>query len=876
MAGALDAVGGGLGGGQDLGKAKASFVMDTSGLNQMEATAKRVGAAVATHLGQMTRAATTAEGRFLRLSNAIGKMQGQLGALALSGGILTGFGVAAASNLENAKIMLQGMVGSTEKAAKLMDELRKQAAATGRPFSQMLSVATQLLPTFQGSTKELEKWIPLASRLAVIQPAEGLAGAGFAIREWISSGGGDVQSLAERFNISRTQLKAALQETGGDFAAALDMVLARMGITATTAEQMGSTFSGALLAARDAAMQLLAEGFTPLLQAITPLIQKAADWLSKLRETAPAVGNVTASLLALSATAIPALLTFNQLVEAARKLKELGVFSGLGGLAGRIGPKGGLAIGALVAAPFVGMEIGRGIGRATGNEAMANADWSSVMTTLRQTFLILNKVILDGTQWLRTTLANLVMAIADAIANIQERLGLREAAASTRLGGRRVQQQAELTNLRERAVLRSQFQAEAAIPIAKQAEAVRAEEERISGERLEAITGYYTAVKKLDADSAQARLDEERSYGQQRAELIRQYSLSMAREEEDFARNRARQAEQLQKGIAEVREEAGKREAEWAEDFGERMAELREESTERLQEIEEDYQQQRVEAQKDHELRLLEAAASGDVRAFREEQRRFARDSEKAEANHKERVSDEEEQLSERSEQERENYEERLQEAREADEQRILDLRESLAEQQTLEDEDRRIRLERQAEDYQTQLTQMDTAHGQRLEQIDRHAADERERLDTAFAAQMTQLGEHNAAWLIRQKELQDSALKLFDTGFWAEINKRLGSTATITGPGEGGGTTIGGRRTPTTYQPFAEGGPVLSTGLALLHRGEFVMPAPSAQRGWAGASGGRSLNVQAGAITVNESQRPGQTAMEIREMLISLLEEAA
>ncbi len=368
------------------------------------------------------------------------------------------------------------------------------------------------------------------------------------------------------------------------------------------------------------------------------------------------------------------------------------------------------------------------------------------------------------------------------------------------------------------------------------------------------------ALRDIETQAAQERLDATRQYEQQRSETIRQYEQGIAREAQDFARGRARQFAELDRQIADVREESAEREADAREEHEERLAEVREDGTRRIAEIEENFTRQREQAMRDHEERLRSAASRLDARAIAEEQRRFALEQQDAEEAHEEQLDDVKAALEERLEQEREAHEERLQEAREADEERIEDMRASLAEQQRIEDEDRRIQLERQAQDHAAQLAQMDVEHQARLTQIGEQAAAERARTNEEFNKALEEVGLRNERWFKEQQKLEEEAIKSFRR-VWEAINAKPGSGIDTSG-------AIGGRPgfVPT---PFAAGGPVLRSGLALLHAGEFVMPAA---RG-GNTRGPLTLNA---SIVVNESSRPEQTGEEIRAALISLLREAA
>lgn len=862
---------GGLMGGRNLGTAWGAFRIDTSTLQGVTATARRVGQEVNKAMGGIAQGVQRAESAFVRLSKGIGRLRGELTALSVASGLLTGLGLRTAGSFEEAEIQLSGMVGGLGQARVLIEDLRKRAAAAGVPFADMLAVATRLLPTMQGNTEELEKWYDLTRRVAVLNQREGLAGAAFSINEALTSGGTDLVSLTERFNISRVQLRQALEQTGGDFAAALDQVLTRMGITTQTADEMGRTFNASLRVARDAAVQLLAEGFTPLLNTLTPLLQRGAEWLRQLRETNPAAVQAGAGLTALVAAGAPALLLFNQLAEAAAKLRGLR-FLGAAGV--------GAGIGALA-----GFGLVRGIGAVTGDEFLQNFGWEQFVEGFKRGLLGILTQFSDTAGQFTTGLASAAAEFISAIAQmtlamgnfviavgrmvpaalggnrllgaggeIMERGGaLGNTALMIQEGARRANQQRQ----RELAELTRMLFPPSVETGGGAAAQARAQQEAINAELLKAQVNYYQSVQRIEQQAAEQRLDATRQYEQQRTSTIRQYELTLARDAEDFARQRARAVTQFGRQVAQVQEEAARREAEWQADLDERIAEVRADGNERLAEIEEDYQRQRERSAEQHRETLLGAAARLDARAVLEEQRRYAREQRDAGEAHQDRISDEQESLAERIAQEQEAHQERLQEARDADARRLVEMQEAFDEQQRIEDEDREIRLARMAQDHNDQLVEMDRAHQERLTQIDRHAAQERVELDQAFAAQLADLKLHNVAWIQEQKRLQDASTELFQQ-MWGDWRKTMEEAYRATQPLFD---------VPTRDQTRWQAPSLLSPDTWPSMQGGIPAQASAASRT-------TSVTVEAGAIVVNEATRPGQTAVEVEEALVKILGE--
>jgi len=885
---------GGLFGGQRLGNAHGSITIDTSGAERASLTMRRVGQTIGNAFSGLERSART-------FSTEIKKVNKELTALGIAGGIISAMGIRAAASFEEAQVQLVGMTGSLEAASDLAEQLRDRAAKAGLPFSDLLAAAKQLLPTMQGNTEELEQWLDLTRRVSVLNQREGITGAAFAINEALTSGGTDLVSLAERFNISRVALRTALEQTGGDFAAALDQVLTRMGITQKTAEEMGRTFNASFAAAKDAAVQLLAEGFEPLLDILTPILRQTATWLGQLRETAPGVATIGAAFASVLAVSAPTLLFLNQVIQALQRIKSLKAAASLGPALGTAGVLGAAA----VVGGGIGVGVARGVGRATGNEQLANATIRDAWKAFRELIFIVSsalskfgaeiaKVLAQGAAWLLNGFANVADVLATFVKRLLDLIPGPDIGplAQARTWSETTQQSAEsarkladvLANSADDIDQRQQewtlnfarflgVLPQAAQDLAAGArEAGQAATSRFTPEQTEAISDWAAQVQEIERSANEQRLSATQQYESQRTEIIASYEQTLTRDAEDFARQRARQAAQLARDIAEIQADAAERERQWQRDLNERIADIRAEGNKRVAEIEEEGQRNLERMRRDHRIRLMEAAANLDARAVAEEQRRFQGQITQAEEDLQRRIEAERENLQERIDQEREAHQERVRAAREADAKRIRDMQEALAEQQELENEDRKIRLKRMEEDHKAQLLELDRQQRERLRQIQRGANEERREAWNGLMDRLNDLQFHNKVWLQMQDVHQREALALFDI-YWKNWNARIAAESTTTTP-------IISRQA---------GGPVYGTGAAMLHgsrsRPEYVLSAETTallkgalggafdQRQLVGAvAGGRSMTIQSGAFSMpiyaQAGQNPADIARQVEQVL--------
>jgi hypothetical protein len=794
-----------------LGEARGKILIDTSGIQNAAVQIKRVGQDAKTTLGAAGKSVDDFIEKFRRggptvrsfgqaitqIGSNIRKMRSELIAVGLAAGTLTAIGIRTAASLEEAQIVLSDIVGSEKEAAALMNRLREQASKAGIPFGDLLQASRQLLPTLNRSTDELEKWIPIVRRVATLNRSEGITGAAFAINEALSSGGTDLVSLSERFNISRQQLRAALQQTGGDFAAALDMVLNRMGILESTADKMGNTFTASLNRAKDAGSQLLAAGLQPLLEILTPLLQKSSDWLNTLRETNPEVVKLGGGLLAATAAGVPLLLMLGQVLETLQRIKALG----LGGLLGKVGVTGA----ALAAGAGGGLLVGRGIGQAIGNEQIANTTMSDVITTIKRVVLILATGMSEIVTRLKVGVNNVAAAFIGGISKMVVAMGgfisavgrllpenaggrgLEAAGQQVTAFGERLQQGQENVEEYSRALREEQAKVLNALsqflglgplrgferpgeggdgagaggmPTGTIAAIEPPDLSQFNAQIEETTESYRERVAEIEARANEQRIQATRQYEQQRSSIITQFGIQRAREAADFARQRARAEQDMNRQIADILAERGETEAEWARELDERIANIREEGGKRIAQIEEEAARNRERAERDHRFRLMDAARRLDATAVALEQRNFSVQQSDAAADLALRLEQERVNLEERIIQEQEAHTVRLEQARAADAERIEDMLAQFERQKEIEDEERAIQLARQKEDHQRQLEELKRSHTEQLKELGDSKRKELEALRVEHAKQLAAIEEAKLAELAAYEEANAKQLE--------------------------------------------------------------------------------------------------------------------
>jgi hypothetical protein len=142
-----------------------------------------------------------------------------------------------AGKVQQSQLTLQGIFGNQDKAMAAFTALEQQAMRTSFGFNDMLSN----MQKFTQFTKNPEKLFMgeksldnLAKRLFLIDPGQGLEGAGFALKEALS---GDYMSLRSRFNMGRADVEDLKNaKTLDEFINKFDALLNSKGFTSETLE----------------------------------------------------------------------------------------------------------------------------------------------------------------------------------------------------------------------------------------------------------------------------------------------------------------------------------------------------------------------------------------------------------------------------------------------------------------------------------------------------------------------------------------------------------------------------------------------------------------------------------------------------------------
>jgi hypothetical protein len=232
---------------------------------------------------------------------------------ALAGGIMAAVGaqkllnatIGEAAKFEQSKVLIDAMFNDKKAADSYTKMIQRVAVESPVLNSQDMFANSKSFISLSKNTKVLEKAWKDVEKLNVMDPAQGVEGAVLAMRELA---GGDVTSLAERFEIPRKQLNAIKGLSFDQQVVALDKLLAKMNITDKVVQKMGST----TMAKWSQFKEKLSIGFRDMGMSALNYAKPAIDNLTKLLDS-KAFGqfkNMVAQSLAGALNEINTLLTY--------------------------------------------------------------------------------------------------------------------------------------------------------------------------------------------------------------------------------------------------------------------------------------------------------------------------------------------------------------------------------------------------------------------------------------------------------------------------------------------------------------------------------------------------------------------------------------
>lgn len=380
------------------------------------------------------------------------------------------------------------------------------------------------------------------------------------------------------------------------------------------------------------------------------------------------------------------------------------------------------------------------------------------------------------------------------------------------------------------------------------------------------LTNAYKQFTDMEKNYNKQRADEIDNYNQSVASSEKNFHKSMLREDEDFARSRLRSERDYQKQVKRTLEDNADRDAGYEKDYNKNVAKTKEDSNKRLKDIEEQYQEDQQKALKQHRLAMLKAAGQLDAIALLDERTSFKEDNDERKKNHEKQVKEEQENVADRLKDLKESYDDQLNEAHKADKKQADRAAEDRKQQLDDEDEDRGIAKGRAIEDHNDELAEMDRVHNEKMAKITSEYNDQVKAFQDALGDDLAAVGIYLDGY---QEKLDARNKKILD--FYDTIADKIEKAMKLDTRSQVMDDTVKARN--PDLPAYAQGGFVPRTGVALLHAGEYVVPASMAaavSNNNYGGSSSRVVQIHAGAFQVYTT--PGMETMvgqQIEEIMI-------
>ena len=200
------------------------------------------------------------------------------------------------SSLERTVTTFEQVTGSAAAARDVVTALRAEAARSPFTEQETFRAGTALISVAERSTESVVKLVRAAEVLATMDPAQGLEGAAFGLREAL---GGNLESLAQRFELSTASIRRLIAQGLTPLQAILAELRVR-GFGEESIERFGRTLEGRLSTLQSFGNELrqrLGAGlFASVSDGLGRLVRLIEVYGDRVRDWAEAVGAVIGGL----------------------------------------------------------------------------------------------------------------------------------------------------------------------------------------------------------------------------------------------------------------------------------------------------------------------------------------------------------------------------------------------------------------------------------------------------------------------------------------------------------------------------------------------------------------------------------------------------
>lgn len=278
------------------------------GMAKFEADSKKVNKAFG-DMGTSTKnLGSIASGVTSKITSLVGSLL-KVGAIGAGAGIVAiGAGLFKAGQaglsmndaMEQASAKINAFTKDGAKTTEILEMIRDRASKTPFEFQEMANAAAGLLPASRQAGVGLAEIIEQAEILAASNPAEGLEGAAFALREAVS---GDFTSIIERFNLPRTMINQ-LKEEGLPNLEIVSRAMKELGFDTDLVSALAETAQGRWSTFKDTLTNMAATATQPIFTAFSQGLGDINGWLAANEPMLTAMANILANQVATALTTV--------------------------------------------------------------------------------------------------------------------------------------------------------------------------------------------------------------------------------------------------------------------------------------------------------------------------------------------------------------------------------------------------------------------------------------------------------------------------------------------------------------------------------------------------------------------------------------------
>lgn len=219
------------------------------------------------------------------VGGSLGKLAGFAGGAALAGftaiaGGMTAVGAVGLdfnNTMEQVSAKINAFTKDGAETARILEFIKEEAAKTPFEFTEMANAVAALQPAAKQSNTDIEDLLETAEILAASNPAQGLEGAGFALKEAM---GGDFTSIIERFNLSRQSINQMKAE-GVPAIEIVRKAMSEMGLDAGLVAAMAATAEGRWSTLSDTFTTLASKVTQPIFDTFSEGLGSLNDWMAE-------------------------------------------------------------------------------------------------------------------------------------------------------------------------------------------------------------------------------------------------------------------------------------------------------------------------------------------------------------------------------------------------------------------------------------------------------------------------------------------------------------------------------------------------------------------------------------------------------------------